>query len=317
MFEDAGGSADFEAWRRAAAGDGDAAAWAKGAEGERRVAMTLETLEAHGVVAIHDRLLRRDGRANIDHIAVGPPGVYVIDAKYYDGCLWVGDRAARVNNIDLAEVLRGARRQAAHVAEALRAAGLDVGWVTPVVCLVGTARPAGGRKTCYGVELVDARGLRRLLRESPARLDSGVIHRAVATIERAFPAAGSPGPTASFRPRPADLSPPRPADRRPSRPVPRRPAARASRPLAPRAVPWVAHGRRTTSSPSLSWAIGLDVRVRSWPLWARILAWWFAWPVLGAARIVAHTPDSTAGRVLAASVLIGGGAIWYLPGLAT
>ena len=57
-------------------------AWARGAEGERRVAAELDALP--GVVALHDRRIPRS-RANIDHIAVGPNGVWVIDAKRYKG----------------------------------------------------------------------------------------------------------------------------------------------------------------------------------------------------------------------------------------
>jgi hypothetical protein len=59
-------------------------AWAKGAEGERRVGAGLDALEAAGVVALHDRRIP-GSRANIDHIAVGPSGVWVIDAKRYSG----------------------------------------------------------------------------------------------------------------------------------------------------------------------------------------------------------------------------------------
>ena len=103
--------------------------------------------------------MRRDGDANIDHIAVGPSGVYVIDAKHYDGHLWVGDHAARANGIDLAEALRKARWQAAHVAEELDAAHLQAGWVTPVLCLVGNARPPCGCASVRGVTIVDAGGL--------------------------------------------------------------------------------------------------------------------------------------------------------------
>ena len=59
-----------------------ATAWAKGAEGERIVASRLDQVE--GVLTLHDRRIP-GGRANIDHIAVGPAGVYVIDAKHYRG----------------------------------------------------------------------------------------------------------------------------------------------------------------------------------------------------------------------------------------
>lgn len=55
-------------------------AWKVGAEGEERVAEVLAT--ASGVEVLHDRRVPRS-RANIDHIVVGPAGIYVIDAKKY------------------------------------------------------------------------------------------------------------------------------------------------------------------------------------------------------------------------------------------
>jgi hypothetical protein len=56
-------------------------AWRNGAEGERAVARRLDALADRGVIALHDRKVPGSS-ANIDHIAVGPSGVYVIDAKY-------------------------------------------------------------------------------------------------------------------------------------------------------------------------------------------------------------------------------------------
>lgn len=59
-------------------------AWAKGADGEERLGSFLERELTGEAIVIHDR--RMPGRkANIDHIAVGPSGVWVIDAKNYTG----------------------------------------------------------------------------------------------------------------------------------------------------------------------------------------------------------------------------------------
>jgi hypothetical protein len=56
-------------------------AWANGAVGERAVGRRLDALAGRGVVTLHDRKVP-GSPANIDHIAVGPSGVYVMDAKY-------------------------------------------------------------------------------------------------------------------------------------------------------------------------------------------------------------------------------------------
>lgn len=60
-------------------------AWKRGAEGEERVGRRLEKLlEGSGVKLLHDRRIPRS-TANIDHIAVGPGGITVIDTKNYRG----------------------------------------------------------------------------------------------------------------------------------------------------------------------------------------------------------------------------------------
>jgi hypothetical protein len=59
-------------------------AWAKGAVGERKLGAGLDQLATAGVIALHDRLVPGT-KANIDHLAVTPNGVWVIDAKRYKG----------------------------------------------------------------------------------------------------------------------------------------------------------------------------------------------------------------------------------------
>ena len=54
--------------------------WAVGAEGERKLGAGLDGLVDEGVMSLHDRL-RPGTRGNIDHLAIGPSGVWVIDAK--------------------------------------------------------------------------------------------------------------------------------------------------------------------------------------------------------------------------------------------
>ncbi|MDP9270153.1 MAG: NERD domain-containing protein, partial [Chloroflexota bacterium] len=53
-------------------------AWATGADGEARTARVLEPLRAEGFAILHDRRIP-GGRANIDHIVIGPPGVFVVE----------------------------------------------------------------------------------------------------------------------------------------------------------------------------------------------------------------------------------------------
>jgi hypothetical protein len=56
-------------------------AWQSGATGERRLGEKLAGL-GDTVTALHDRRVP-GSRANIDHVVIGPAGVYVVDAKHY------------------------------------------------------------------------------------------------------------------------------------------------------------------------------------------------------------------------------------------
>jgi hypothetical protein len=58
-------------------------AWEVGALGEERVGAVLEGASARGVLALHDRRIP-GRRSNIDHIAIGPAGVFIIDTKRYE-----------------------------------------------------------------------------------------------------------------------------------------------------------------------------------------------------------------------------------------
>jgi len=58
--------------------------WARGAEGEEVVGKILEDLSAEGWLVIHDVSF---GRGNIDHIVVGPGGVFTIETKSRGGKL--------------------------------------------------------------------------------------------------------------------------------------------------------------------------------------------------------------------------------------
>ena len=67
----------------------DAVAWRRGAAGERRTARLLDPLERHGWAVLHD-LAVPGSRANLDHLVIGPGGVFVIDSKQYQGRLQLG-----------------------------------------------------------------------------------------------------------------------------------------------------------------------------------------------------------------------------------
>ncbi|GAP61250.1 hypothetical protein AHiyo1_49320 [Arthrobacter sp. Hiyo1] len=59
-------------------------AWDQGAIGEERLGARLDSLAPDGLAVLHDRLIP-GSKANIDHIAITPGGIWVIDAKRYKG----------------------------------------------------------------------------------------------------------------------------------------------------------------------------------------------------------------------------------------
>lgn len=59
-------------------------AWASGASGEERVAEVLRDELGDRAIVLHDRRVPRT-RGNIDHLAIAPSGVWIIDAKRYQG----------------------------------------------------------------------------------------------------------------------------------------------------------------------------------------------------------------------------------------
>jgi Nuclease-related domain len=84
-------------WRLRFRPSPEAAAWARGAEGERHVARLLEPLAKQGWGVEHD-LPVRGAKGNLDHVVIGPPGIFAIDVRHYrgrlrlslDGLLWHG-----------------------------------------------------------------------------------------------------------------------------------------------------------------------------------------------------------------------------------
>ncbi|WP_344252338.1 nuclease-related domain-containing protein [Terrabacter carboxydivorans] len=59
-------------------------AWDAGATGEERLGKAPDRLASDRLRLLHDRRIPKT-RANIDHLAMTPSGVYVIDAKTYRG----------------------------------------------------------------------------------------------------------------------------------------------------------------------------------------------------------------------------------------
>lgn len=111
--------------------------WQTGAWGEQATAKALRKLQREGWVILHDLPA---GRGNVDHIAIGPGGVYVLDSKQPGGSVDVdGDTATvrRYDDPDLSYRLTpsstiGLARRTHH--QVLAHSRINV-WVNPVIVL--------------------------------------------------------------------------------------------------------------------------------------------------------------------------------------
>ncbi len=115
--------------------------WERGAEGERHTAAVLDTLPKGEWTVFHD--LRWPGRrfANVDHVVVGPPGVFVIDTKNWSGTVVVRAGVLRQNGRSREPAVANASEAAIAVSLLTRIVGPHD--VHPVLCFVQQPDVAG------------------------------------------------------------------------------------------------------------------------------------------------------------------------------
>jgi hypothetical protein len=143
-----------------------ARAWRRGAAGERRTARLLVPLERHGWAVLHD-LAVPGSQANLDHLIIGPGGVFVIDSKQHRGRLQL-DPCGRLwhGRYPLAPTLRAVSFEADQAARVLPDPGMAV---IPIVAVHG-AQVSWEKVVTQGVPVVSARRLPSMLRQLPAVL---------------------------------------------------------------------------------------------------------------------------------------------------
>ncbi|MBW3557350.1 MAG: NERD domain-containing protein [Actinobacteria bacterium] len=162
-----------------------AAAWESGSQGERRLGELLQKMEALGYRHLADRSMPVSP-ANIDHLLVGPPGVFVIDAKAWSGDVHVRDGDLRQGGRSRRRAIDSARTAASTVAAALEVLPEKVD-VRPALCFVGAAR-LGQAHFIDKVKLVDEDGLGSWIRQFPDKLDARSIEEVRQLLLSVFPA---------------------------------------------------------------------------------------------------------------------------------
>jgi hypothetical protein len=160
-----------------------------GSQGELEVARALAPLTAEGWFLLHDRDLPAGG--NVDHIAVGPPGVAVVDAKAWTypvrvsgGRLYTG-KFTRDSQLDKILEQRG------HVEAALKVAHPLVP-VRGCLSLTGEADRNREAVTVRDVEVVGVDTIAPHLLRAPAQLPPAEVEAVFRTLSAAFRPAGAP-----------------------------------------------------------------------------------------------------------------------------
>ncbi|HEX2765666.1 MAG TPA: nuclease-related domain-containing protein [Candidatus Limnocylindria bacterium] len=165
-----------------------ARSWRIGAEGERKTASYLAELEPAGFIVRHDRRVPGYG-GNVDHIAMGPSGVWVIETKSYRGSVEIFGDKLEVNGQPRDRIVDQVYKEAVALQIALgdRLSSIGV-TVRPVLCL-HRAKLGWFDRAVRGVQIVDGRGLAKLLSDGQRRLADEQITGLAAEVDRLFPPA--------------------------------------------------------------------------------------------------------------------------------
>jgi hypothetical protein len=168
-------------------------AWATGGRGEQSVARELERRTASGpAILLHDRRMP-GGYGNIDHIAVAPRGVFVIDTKAIRGRVRVsrplfGRARLLVKGRDRTQLINGLGRQVAAVRSALARSGRRDVPVQGAFCFTKAELPLFGSTEIRGHRLCSERSLGRRLNAKGA-LGDEAIDALARLLASSFPAA--------------------------------------------------------------------------------------------------------------------------------
>lgn len=168
-----------------AAGD-----WSKGAEGEQATADALAPLAAAGWRILHD--LRAPDGGNIDHLAVGPPGVAVIDTKNWASPITITpDRRLVFSKYDHTADLDRLDDLADQMRRLLRTDGRKVA-VRGYLVLAGDADRARPSQDVGDLRVLGLDVLAGRLRSARDDLDPETVDAVADTLAAAFPSMTAP-----------------------------------------------------------------------------------------------------------------------------
>ncbi|MEY9850622.1 ribosomal protein S27E [Leifsonia sp. EB41] len=173
-------------------------AWATGSRGEQQLGRWLDDAATEHVHPLHDRRIPGT-RANIDHLVITPQGVFVIDAKKYQGRVEHrvdgGFLSPRIDKLivgrrDCTKLVPGVVKQVERVRVALDAAGLTDVPAYGMLCFVDAEWGLFSRPFTIGaVTVLWPRRAADYVARSGA-LTAETTQRTLRVLAKAFPAYG-------------------------------------------------------------------------------------------------------------------------------
>jgi hypothetical protein len=160
----------------------DERAWRIGAAGERKVAARLERLGEPWHV-LHAVPVGNRG-ADIDHIVIGPGGVFTVNAKHHpDARVWVGGNTFMVNG-HRQPYVRNARHEARRASRLLSAAVDSSVEVSGVIAVVGAHKGFTVKTQPEDVHVVTRKEIAAWLGRMPRRLGDQRVNTIVRAARR-------------------------------------------------------------------------------------------------------------------------------------
>lgn len=125
---------------------GDDWTWRQGVRGEQQVGRALDNAtRIRGWFVLHG-ITRNARGTDVDHLLIGPGGIFSINAKFHEGKkVWLGEHAIWVGG-KAQHHLRDARSEAKKVKQLLDAAYPSPHEVTPVVIIAGSSSFSRAKK---------------------------------------------------------------------------------------------------------------------------------------------------------------------------
>jgi len=166
-------------------------AYRVGADGERGAADALKPLADVGWIVLHDRRVP-NGKENVDHIAVGPAGVAVIETKNWSGKVVATAEGLRRNGRDAQAALEQVLRQVAAIRRTGALGDVDE-QVRPIIYVhrAQIERRGSRRRPArpQGVRICGPRELLAAVSDGPVILSPEHVREIALALSKAMPPA--------------------------------------------------------------------------------------------------------------------------------